>query len=60
MPRIARMVLEDDLILTVAGTSSAGNDWDLVLDNTDFTAIRWRPVRDWQTRSGPAGRGRCH
>ena len=39
------LVLEDDLILTVAGTSDAGNDWGLVLDHTDFTAIRWRPVK---------------
>ena len=41
----ASVVLEDDLILTVAGTSDAGNDWDVVLDHTDFTAIRWRPIK---------------
>ena len=38
------VVLEDDTILTVAGYSDAGNNWDVVVDNTHFTAIRWRPV----------------
>lgn len=33
--------LEDNLVLTVAGSSDAGNDWDVVLDHTDYIAIRW-------------------
>lgn len=40
----ATLAIEDDLLLTIGGWSDAGNGWDLVLDNTHFTAIRWRPV----------------
>ena len=42
----ATLAIEDDLLLTIGGWSDAGNGWDLVLDNTHFTAIRWRPVLD--------------
>jgi len=41
----ATLAIEDDLLLTIGGWSDAGNGWDLVLDNTHFTAIRWRPER---------------
>ena len=42
----ASVVLEDDVILTIAGSSQAGNSWEKVKGNTDFFAIRWRPVED--------------
>ena len=38
------VALADDCILSVAGSSQAGNSWDAVRNNTDFYAIRWRPV----------------
>ena len=40
------VVVEDDVVLTVAAHSDAGNDWQAVLDNTHLTAIRWRPVSE--------------
>ena len=40
------VTLEDDWILSVLGSSQAGNSWEMVRDNTDFYAIRWRPV-EW-------------
>lgn len=39
------VVLEDDLVLTLAASSQAGNSWDEVRNETDVYAIRWRPVR---------------
>jgi len=48
----ASVVLEDDLILSIVGTSDAGNSWEAVIDNTDMTAIRWRPVK----KASPVGR----
>ena len=41
----ASVVLKDDIILTIAGSSQAGNSWETVIDNTDMTAIRWKPVK---------------
>ena len=41
----ASVVLKDDIILTIAGSSQAGNSWEAVIDNTDMTAIRWKPVK---------------
>ena len=38
------VVLEDDLVLTLAASSQAGNSWDAVRNETDVYAIRWRPV----------------
>ena len=38
------VTLADDCILSVVGSSQAGNSWDAVRNNTDFYAIRWRPV----------------
>jgi len=40
----ASVVLEDDTILTIAGSSQAGNSWEAVKDHTDLYAIRWKPV----------------
>jgi len=44
------VVLEDDVILTIAGTSDyvSGDpgSWDNWIGNSDLTAIRWKPVRD--------------
>ena len=40
----ASISLEDGTILTIAGSSQAGNDWAAVKDNTDLYAIRWKPV----------------
>ena len=42
----ASVVLEDDTILTIAGSSQAGNTWEVVKNHTDFYAIRWKPVKD--------------
>ena len=42
----ASVVLQDDTILTIAGSSQAGNDWNSVSDQTDLHAIRWKPVKD--------------
>ena len=42
----ASVVIDDDTILTIAGSSQAGNGWDLVKNNTDMYAIRWKPVKD--------------
>jgi len=42
------VVLADDLILTIAGTSDYGpclNSWDACLGKSDLTAIRWKPER---------------
>ncbi len=41
----ASVLLENDLILTVAASSQAGNNWEAVRDNTDVYAIRWKPVK---------------
>ena len=40
----ANVVLEDDTILTIAG-SSQFTTWELVRDHTDLYAIRWKPVK---------------
>ena len=42
----ASVVLEDDTILTIAGSSQAGNSWQAVKDHTDLFSIRWKPVKD--------------
>ena len=42
----ASVVFDDDSILTIAGSSQAGNGWDLVKNQTDMYAIRWKPVKD--------------
>ena len=42
----ASVVLEDDTILTIAGSSQAGNSWHAVKDHTDLFSIRWKPVKD--------------
>jgi len=42
----ASVVLKDDTILTIAGSSQAGNSWEAVKDKTDLYAIRWKPVKD--------------
>ena len=42
------VVLADDLILTIAGTSDFApcrNSWDACLGKSDLTAIRWKPER---------------
>jgi len=44
----ASVVLEDDVILAIVGSSDAGNSWEAVTGNTDFTAIRWKPVKPAQ------------
>ena len=40
----ASVVLPGDTILTIAGSSQAGNTWELVNGATDLLAIRWQPV----------------
>ena len=40
----ASVSLEDDTILTISGSSQAGNSWAAVNTTTDFHAIRWKPV----------------
>tara|TARA_Y100001934_G_C11797105_1_gene515423 strand:- start:95 stop:556 length:462 start_codon:yes stop_codon:yes gene_type:complete len=40
----ASVVLPGDTILTIAGSSQAGNTWELVNGATDLLAIRWKPV----------------
>lgn len=42
----ASVVLEDDTIVTIAGSSQAGNSWEAVKNHTDFFSIRWKPVKD--------------
>jgi hypothetical protein len=39
------VVLKDDVILTIVGSSQAGNDWKSVTGNSEFFAIRWTPKR---------------
>ncbi|MEE3371209.1 MAG: hypothetical protein VX346_17885 [Planctomycetota bacterium] len=41
----ASVVLPGDTILTIAGSSQAGNTWELVNGATDLFAIRWKPVK---------------
>ena len=41
----ASVTLEDDTILTISGSSQAGNSWAAVNTTTDFHAIRWKPVK---------------
>ena len=41
----ASVVLSDDTILTISGSSQAGNTWAAVSNKTDFYAIRWKPVK---------------
>ncbi|MDP6443324.1 MAG: sialidase family protein [Pirellulaceae bacterium] len=41
----ASVVLEDDTILTIAGSSQAGNTWEAVSSKTDLHAIRWKPIK---------------
>ena len=41
----ASVSLEDDTILTISGSSQAGNSWAAVNTTTDFHAIRWKPVK---------------
>ena len=43
------VTLENDCILSVVGSSQAGNSWEAVRNNTDFYAIRWRPVEQSKT-----------
>lgn len=38
----ASVLLDNDIILTVTGSSQAGNSWQAVKDHTDFFAIRWK------------------
>ncbi len=42
----ASVVLKDDTIVTIAGSSQAGNSWEAVKNHTDFFSIRWKPVKD--------------
>ena len=42
----ASVVLAEDTILTIAGSSQAGNSWQLVNGATDLFAIRWKPVKE--------------
>ena len=42
----ASVTLKDDTILTISGSSQAGNSWEAVRKTTDFHAIRWKPVRN--------------
>jgi BNR repeat-like domain len=42
----ASVVLDDDTILTIAGSSQTGNSWEAVKNHTDFFSIRWKPVKD--------------
>jgi len=40
------VILEDDVILTIAGTSDyepCKNSWDACIGHSDLTAIRWKP-----------------
>ncbi|MDP7277857.1 MAG: sialidase family protein [Planctomycetaceae bacterium] len=39
----ASVVLKDDTLLTISGSSQAGNTWEAVQKTTDFHAIRWNP-----------------
>ena len=39
----ASVTLKDDTILTISGSSQAGNSWAAVNTTTDFHAIRWKP-----------------
>ena len=41
----ASVVLADDTIVTIAGSSQAGNTWEAVNGSTDLFAIRWKPVK---------------
>lgn len=41
----ASVVLEDDTILTIAGSSQAPGSWEAVKNKTDLYAIRWKPVK---------------
>jgi len=41
----ASVVFADDTILTITASSQAGNSWEAVIDHTDMTAIRWKPVK---------------
>ena len=38
----ASVVLEDDLILTIDGTTDRGSGWSAAIGHADMTAIRWR------------------
>jgi len=43
------VVLEDDVILTIAGTTeeaAANQSWDAATGHSDLTAIRWKPIKD--------------
>ena len=40
----ASIRISDDTILTVAGSSQAGNSWEAI-KKTDFYVIRWKPHR---------------
>ena len=40
----ASVVLEDQTILSICGSSQKPGSWDEVADNTDLYAIRWRPL----------------
>jgi len=39
------VLLEDNLILTIAGTAEQDGGWDALIGNSDLTAIRWKPER---------------
>ena len=50
------LVLEDGVILTIAGTSEHGpgkTSWNALIGHSDLTAIRWRPWRQPPQRLRP-------
>ena len=42
----ASVVMEDDTIVTIAGSSQTPGSWKEVKNKTDLYAIRWKPVKD--------------
>lgn len=42
----ASVALEDDTILTIAGSSLGEDSWEAVKTRTDLYAIRWKPIKD--------------
>jgi len=41
----ASVVIEDDTIVTIAGSSQSLGSWQAVKNKTDLYAIRWKPVK---------------
>ena len=39
------VVLDDDTVVTIAGSSQTGATWENVIDRTDLYATRWKPVK---------------